>query len=143
MVTLKALLEAAALLKAAGINVEGMDDAAIRRGERENVKADAYRPTALESVDLPRRKRVNGGGPSKQYTIIALRKGSKQAAGERRAVVSQMFHTLRIVWDYILAHDPCTARDIENGTRLGKKTVESNVWKLRDMKLIKSEDLSK
>lgn len=143
-ITLKALMDAAAML---GVDMDTIDVSKLMaRGDNPGVKAEGYarKTGALADVDVPsKRKRVNGGGPSRQYTVIAARKGaSKTAKAERKAAIEGMFHTLRQTWDYIVANDPCTALDIERGTRMGKKTVESCVWKLRDMGLIKSEPVA-
>jgi Arc/MetJ-type ribon-helix-helix transcriptional regulator len=46
-----------------------------------------------------------------------------------------------IVWTFVQKKAPVTAKDIEKGTKLGKKAVESAVYMLRQIGAIRSEEL--
>lgn len=93
--------------------------------QRETGQAMRLEGATDGSVTRRRRRRANR--PSKAYTLTVQPRKNAQPP-------EWLFPTLLEVYDCIKAAngEPVTNRDIEKATGLKRKTVESNVWKLRN-----------
>lgn len=104
----------------------GADDAEPATTQRRN--APMVAPSAQRTGRRVRRAR----GPMVVYRINRPKRG-------RVAEPKDLGESTQKVWDYLRKHDPATQKEIEAGTRLGRKAAESAVWWLRNEGYIRSE----
>lgn len=95
----------------------------------------------VDTTDVPRKRRKRGRG---RNSVVYARTVSRGRQRDPKAVAKDLpSGNVRVMWLAIVnAKKPISARELEQSTGLGKKSVESAVWALRNAGLIKSQPVA-